>query len=74
MWIATGLIVFGLLAVSSGAISKWRRITKAVPFLAVGGSLVAVALGLIVGTDFSIIAGAALGIYILVLWRSCIPK
>jgi len=74
LWIVSGLVVVGLLAVTSGAIGKLKALTKALPFVAVGASLFAVAVGVSAGTDLSIIGGAALGIYILVLWRSCIPK
>lgn len=35
-------------------------------------SIAAVFLGLYAGTDISITAGAALGVYVLVLWRSCL--
>jgi len=56
--------VVGLLAVTSGAIGKLKALTKALPFVAVGAGLFAVAVGVSAGTDLSIIGGAALGIYI----------
>ncbi|MCY3905166.1 MAG: hypothetical protein OXF76_18545 [Caldilineaceae bacterium] len=64
LWIVSGLVVVGLLAVPSGAIGILKALTKALPFVAVGASSFAVAVGVSVGTGLSIIGGAALGIYI----------